>query len=90
MQQQPLYLCQLTSPLHNRQFIAMTYHYNLQGSHRVGDERYLQFLHHIRHLIPQQSLLDDLQDGHVITQEGEVTDEHIMEAYCACTLTQQF
>ena len=25
--------------------------------------------------------MDDLQNGHVITQEGEVTNEHIMEAY---------
>ena len=53
---------------------------NLQGQHRVGDERYLQFLDHIRHWIPQHSL-SDLQDGHLITEEGEVTDDHIMEAY---------
>ena len=72
---------QLTSPLDNRQFIATTYHYNLQGQHRVGDERYLQFLDHIRHWIPQQSLLDDLQAGHVIAEEEQVTDDNIMEAY---------
>ena len=86
VQQQPFTrangrIMQLTSPLDNRQFIATTYHYNLQGQHRVGDECYLQFLDHIRHWIPQQSLLDNLQDGHIITQEGEVTDEHIMEVY---------
>ena len=74
-------IMQLTSPLDNRQFIATTYHYNLQGQHRVGDERYLQFLDHIRHWIPQQSLLDDLQAGHVITEEEQVTDDNIMEAY---------
>ena len=81
-QQQPfskhnVRIMQLPSPFTNKHFISTTYRYNLLGQHHVGDAQYLKFLNSIRNWVPNQNVLDDIQEGCVICQDDIVTDEDI-------------
>ena len=69
------------SPLNNHSFLSSAYRYCLTGQHRVGDEEYLSFLDHIRNWVPQQPLLDQLQEGRVLCPNGVVDVDRIIQAF---------
>ncbi len=73
-------IMQLNSAFDNRDLLNNCYHYNLQGQHRVGDEQYLSFLNTIRQWVPTQQLLDQMQNGRIISEGDTVTDEDIIRA----------
>lgn len=74
-------IMQLSSALDNSCFVTNTYQYHLKEQHRVGDRQYLNFLNTIRKWVPSQQLIDQIQDGHVITKSETVTDDDILHAY---------
>lgn len=73
-------IMQLNSAFDNEDLLRNCYHYNLQGQHRVGDVQYLSFLNTIRKWVPSQELLDEIQNGRVICQGDNVTDDDIVHA----------
>ena len=68
------------SPLNNQSFLASTYQYILNGQHRIGDEEYLAFLNHIRHWIPSEAMLRQLQEGRVLCPDGELHAGRLIQA----------
>lgn len=85
-QQQPFLhqngkIMQINSALDNTSFLTNSYHYHLNQQHRVGDVYYLRFLNTIRKWVPTQELLDQIQDGHVISKSDTVTHDDILNAY---------
>lgn len=71
----------VNNPLLNKHFISSTYHYRLNGQHRVDDDTYLNFLDHIRTWAPKQSLLDEMQRDRVISSEDSVDLEKLVQAF---------
>ena len=74
-------IMQLTSALDNSSFISNSYHYHLNSQHRVADVNYLRFLNTIRKWVPSQELLDQIQEGRVISHNHTFTHEDILHAY---------
>lgn len=74
-------IMQLTSAFDNTSFINSTYCYSLKEQHRVGDADYLSFLNTIRKWVPTQHLLDEIQEGRVISDGDSVTEDNILTAY---------
>ena len=87
-QQQPLEklanrTVNVSSPLNNQSFLASAYQYILNGQHRVGDSDYLSFLNHIRHWIPTEALLQQVQEGRVLCPDGVLDPQRVIEAFQA-------
>jgi hypothetical protein len=73
----------VSSPLNNQSFLASAYQYILNGQHRVGDSDYLEFLNHIRHWIPTEALLQQVQEGRVLCPDGALDPQRLIEAFQA-------
>lgn len=74
-QQQPFtpegtHIIPLPNPLNNPEFVSSTHHFHLTEQHRVDDPVYLNFLNHIRHWVPSESELDEIQANRVICPDG--------------------
>ena len=87
-QQQPLQKLEnrtvnVSSPLNNQSFLASAYQYILNGQHRVGDSDYLSFLNHIRHWIPTEALLQQVQEGRVLCPDGVLDPQQVIEEFQA-------
>lgn len=81
-QQQPIEtmdgkICQVESILSEPRFMSIVEHYKLTQQYRVLDEEYEKFIQHIRYWRPTQQLLDQMQQGRVICQQSEPTDDEI-------------
>lgn len=74
-------IMQISSPFDDRTFLNNTYHYKLTNQHRVSDEHYHSFLETVRKWVPSQELLNEIQNGRVISENNSVTDENIVHAY---------
>ena len=72
---------QLESPFDNNLFLNSSYNYRLLTQHRVGDIEYFSFLKTIRNWVPTQQLLDEIQQGRVITEDQCITDDTILKAF---------
>ena len=73
----------VTNPLNNSQFVSSTYHFHLTEQHRVEDQAYLNFLNHIRHWVPTQNELDDIQRDRVICPDNIFNADKIMQMFLA-------
>lgn len=73
----------VTNPLNNRQFISSTHHFHLNQQHRVEDPKYLNFLNHIRHWVPTQTELDEIQAGRVLCPDGILNYDKIIQMFQA-------
>ena len=51
----------------------------MNSQHRVIDPIYEQFLKHIRHWAPSQTLIDTIQEGQIVCQNSEPSDDDIWE-----------
>jgi ATP-dependent exoDNAse (exonuclease V) alpha subunit len=72
---------QLKSPFDNNLFLNSSYYYRLLTQHRVGDNDYFSFLKTIRNWVPTQQLLDEMQEGRVISEDKCISDDTILRAF---------
>ena len=71
---------QLESPFDNNLFLNSSYNYRLLTQHHVGDD-YFSFLKTIRNWVPTQQLLDEIQQGRLITEGQCITYDTILTAF---------
>ena len=73
----------VSNPLNNPEFVSSTYHFHLTDQHRIDDQAYLNFLNHIRHWVPTQSDLDEIQRDRVICPDDIFNPDKIMQMFQA-------
>ena len=61
--------------------IFRTNFYFLNGQHRVGDSDYLTFLNHIRHWIPTDTVLQQIQEGRILCPDGQLHPDRVIKAF---------
>ena len=88
-QQQPFEKSQnvtvnVNNPLTSTSFLSSVYQYTLGGQHIVGDPEYLAFLDHIRNWIPNESLLNQVQQGRVLCPDGTINPDGVIQAFQSC------
>ena len=71
----------VSSPLNDKSFVSSTYCYFLNGQHRVGDSDYLAFLNHIRHWIPTDAVLQQIQEGRILCPDGQLHPDQVIKAF---------
>ncbi len=74
-------IIQINSPFDDNSFLSNTYCYHLRQQHRVGDQKYLSFLNHVRNWVPTQQFLDEIQHDRVIATDSDISDDNILDAF---------
>ena len=64
----------------DKHFWSLVHHFTLSSQHRVTDQEYETFLQHIRHWKPTEQLLSQIQQGKVIYDHQDPTDQQIENA----------
>ena len=74
-------IMQLQSAFDNSLFLSMSYTYKLLTQHRVGDSAYFAFLKTVRNWVPTQQVLDEIHEGHVISDDDVISNDTILKAF---------